>query len=142
MPIPTEVFLSHSSVDLQFADRIAEILEAHGIPSWYSKRDIVGAREWHDEIGAALGRCDWFALILSPASAEAMWVKRELLYALRQPPYAGHIVVIDYQTADPDKLSWTLPDFQWVDFQHGFDDGCRALLRIWGRGYKGGTEKT
>jgi hypothetical protein len=137
MPTPTEIFLSHSSQDREFANRIAAVLEAHGLPSWYSKRDLRGAQQWHDEIGHALARCDWFLLILSPAAVEAKWVKRELLYALREKPYDEHIVVIDYQPADSGTLSWTLPDHQWVDFQHDFNDGCRDLLRIWGRGYRG-----
>ncbi len=35
MPTPTETFLSHSSEDRQFATRIGDILEAHGLPYWY-----------------------------------------------------------------------------------------------------------
>jgi TIR domain len=84
----------------------------------------------------ALARCDWFLLILSPAATASKWVKRELFYALREDAYEGRLVVLDYQPAEPEKLSWTLPDLQWVDFQHDFEDGCRELLRIWGRGYR------
>jgi len=137
VPPPTEIFLSHSSTDHQFATRIGEVLQEHGLPYWYSQRDIVGAQQWHDEIGKALARCDWFLLILSPASAASKWVRRELFYALREDPYEGRIVVIDYQPTDAKLLSWTLPDLQWVNFQQDFEGGCRDLLRIWGRGYRG-----
>lgn len=137
MPAPTELFLSHSSVDQPFAARIGDVLQAHGLPYWYSRRDIVGAQQWHDEIGKALARCDWFLLILSPAAVASKWVKRELFYALRKDSYEGRLIVLDHQPAEPEKLSWTLPDLQWVDFQHDFEDGCRDLLRIWGRGYRG-----
>lgn len=41
-------------------------MRAHGVPIWYSDAKIVGARMWHDEICAALRRCDWFVLVLSP----------------------------------------------------------------------------
>jgi hypothetical protein len=84
-----------------------------------------------------LERCDWFLLILSPAAVASTWVKNELLYALQEKPYEEHIAVIDYQPAEHKKLSWTLRNSQWVDFQHDFEDGCRDLLRIWGRGYRG-----
>jgi hypothetical protein len=137
MPAPAEIFLSHSSEDRQFATRIGEVLEAHGLPYWYSRRNIVGAQEWHDEIGRALERCDWFILILSPAAVASTWVKHELLYALQEKSYARHIVVIDYQLADHKRLSWTLRSFQWINFQHAFADGCRDLLRVWGLGYRG-----
>jgi hypothetical protein len=137
MPAPTEIFLSHSSEDRQFATRIGDVLEAHGLPYWYSKRNIVGAQQWHDEIGAALTRCDWFLLILSPASVRSKWVKHELLYALQEKPYEEHICVLEHQPAEYKKLSWTLRNFQWVDFQQDFSAGCRDLLRVWGMGYKG-----
>jgi hypothetical protein len=77
--IPAEVFLSHSSADRLFADAVAAVMRRHGVPVWYSQTDILGAQQWHDEIGAALRRCDWFALVLSPHSVESMWVKRECL---------------------------------------------------------------
>src|ERR1700710_2248012 len=125
MPGPAEIFLSHSSADRQFATRIGEVLEAHGLPYWYSKRNIMGAQQWHDEIGRALTRCDWFLLILSPAAVGSKWVKHELLYALREKSYEEHIVVIGHQPADDKKLSWTLRNYQWVDFQPGFAEGCR-----------------
>ena len=136
MPTPTEIFLSHSAQDRQFATRIGEVLGAHSLPYWYSRRDLLGAQQWHDEIGRALARCDWFLLVLSPAAVESKWVKHELLYALEEKPYEERIVVLDYQPADSKKLSWTLRSFQWVAFQNDFSEGCRNLLRIWGRGLK------
>jgi hypothetical protein len=42
------------------------------------KANIRGAQQWHDEIGTALKRCDWFLLVLSPQSVRSMWVKHEL----------------------------------------------------------------
>ena len=82
--MPTEVFVSHSHVDQPFAERLVGVLPRHQIPVWYNDTDIQGAQQWHDEIGSALQRCDWFIVILSPDSVTSMWVKRELLYALQQ----------------------------------------------------------
>jgi len=136
MSVPQEAFLSHSSQDDRFVSRLAEDLRRHGVPVWYSRTNIVGAQQWHDEIGAALARCDWFLLVLSPHSVESMWVKRELLFALQQERFADRIVPILVQPCGFDRLSWVLPSFQLVDFQQSFADGCRALLRIWGLGYR------
>lgn len=134
--IPTEVFLSHSNVDQGFVAALAEVLRRHSVPVWYSKTNIVGAQQWHDEIGAALNRCDWFILVLSPNSVDSMWVKRELLFALQQNRFENRIVPVFYQPCDFSQLSWVLPGFQMIDFQQGFEEGCRDLLRIWGLGYK------
>ena len=134
--LPREIFLSHSSKDRRAAAQLAAILRDHGIPVWYSETNLVGAQQWHDEIGAALKRCDWFLILLSPHSARSRWVKRELMYALRDARYENHIVPIQFRTCDPSLLSWTLDDFQAVDLISDFDKGCRALLRTWGLGYK------
>lgn len=135
MPVPAELFLSYSDADRDFASEIGHVLETHGVPFWFSRRNIRGGQQWHDEIGAALARCDWFLVILSPASVESMWVRRELLYALREPRYDTRIVPVLYKPCEYQRLSWTLDLRQFVDFSHDFDDGCQELLRIWGLGY-------
>lgn len=132
---PTEVFLSHSAHDRNIASQIAEVLRRHGVPVFYSPHNIIGAQEWHDEIGAALARCDWFLLLLSPESVTSEWVKRELMYALiKKDRYKGRIVPVLLRDCDLEALSWTLPALQRVDLTRDFEEGCRALLRIWGIG--------
>jgi hypothetical protein len=134
--LPTEAFLSHSSLDRAFVDRLAAMLRRHGVPVWYSQTNILGAQQWQDEIGEALRRCDWFLLTLSPNAVASMWVKRELAFALEQNRLADRIVPIVYEACDYSRLSWTLSSFQLVDFQGDFEAGCRDLLRVWGVGYQ------
>jgi hypothetical protein len=134
--LPKEIFLSHSSRDRKFADRLAETLRRHGIPVWYSRTNIVGAQKWHDEIGAALKRCDWFVVALSPNSVRSIWVKRELLFALQQNHFEDRIIPIVLAPCKYEKISWTLSISQMVDFSRSFEAGCRDLLRIWGIGLK------
>ncbi|MBN4004959.1 toll/interleukin-1 receptor domain-containing protein [Nostoc sp. LPT] len=134
--IPSEAFLSHSSQDQEFVSKLAEVLRHHGIPVWYSKTNILGAQQWHDEIGNALKRCDWFLLVLSPNSVDSMWVKRELIFALQQNRFENKIVPIIYQPCNYEQLSWVLSSFQMINFQEAFEDGCRDILRIWGVGYQ------
>lgn len=128
---PTEVFVSHSSRDSTFATKVVKALADHGIKAFYSKRSIKGAQEWHDEIGEALKRCDWFVIVLSPNAVTSLWVKRELLFALQQRRYKAHIVPLLYRACDEVSLSWTLSEAQHVDFTHGFQRGCTDLLAIW-----------
>jgi hypothetical protein len=133
--LPREVFLSHASRDRRFANRIAETLRRHGVPVWYSQTNLVGSQQWHDEIGKALARCDWFAIVLSPSALRSTWVRRELLYALNTPRLVERIVPILHRPCDTEKLSWTLNSVQRVDFRRPFDAGCRELLRVWGLGF-------
>jgi hypothetical protein len=136
LPIPGEVFLSHSRQDRDFADALGAVLERHHVPYWYSRRNLVGAQQWHDEIGSALERCDWFALVLSPAAVMSEWVKRELLFALEERRYHRRVVPLLYQPCDFTDLSWLLRSIQQVDFAgQSFDAGCRDLLRVWSMGF-------
>lgn len=134
--LPHEVFLSHSGLDRQFATDLAAVMRRHGIPVWHSQTNIVGAQRWIDEIGEALKRCDWFAVVLSPQSVESMWVRRELSYALLQDKFENRIVPIEYQACSLEQLFWTLKPLQRVDFTGRLENGYRDLLRIWGLGYQ------
>jgi TIR domain len=133
---PTEVFLSHSSRNRVFTSRLAKTLSAHGVRSFLSAHSIRGAQQWHDEIGAALKRCDWFIVILSPQSVRSRWVKYELLYALRASRFQDRIIPVLYKRCDADSLSFTLSSIEWVDFRRDFHEGCRQLLRIWTLDYQ------
>jgi hypothetical protein len=132
--LPREVFGSHATTDRQSASRIADVLANNNVPVWYSRTNLRGAQQWHDEIGAALKRCDWFVVLLSKSATESKWVKRELLFALRSARYENRILPVKIASCDPANLSWTLEDFQMVDFTGGFTKGCRSLLRTWGVG--------
>ena len=123
-----ELFLSHAAPNRKFVERLARALDARGLRYFYSKRHIAGARQWHDELGVALARCNWFVLVLSKACVKSIWVKRELLYALESPQYRDPIVPLLFERCAASTLSWTLSSFQHVDFTHGFDAGFEALV--------------
>jgi hypothetical protein len=76
-----------------------------------------------------------FVLILSPQAVQSIWVKRELHFALNKPRFDQRIIPIFYKDCDFESLSWTLENYQRVDFTQDFVDGCRDFLRIWGISY-------
>ena len=126
-----EVFLSHASQDQRKAEWLRSLLLAHGVPVWFSPHHIGGAQQWQDQIGAALQRCGWFVILLTPHSVKSMWVKRELKFALIEKRYEKRIVPLYFQTCDAKALSWTLPQFQWIDFRTDHRQAAVRLLRVW-----------
>ena len=132
---PTEAFLSHASRDRALADALAATLSRHGVPVWYSSTNILGAQQWHDEIGSALARCDWFVLLLSPNAVRSHWVKRELLFALNDHHYENRILPVLVHRCDWKRLSWTLGALQMVTLDGDFESGCREILAAWGIGF-------
>jgi TIR domain len=116
-PSRTDVFVSHSSRDRAFVERVIGVLHRHGIANWYAPTRILGAQQWQDEIGRALRRCNWFLLVLSKNALNSKWVKRELAYALEDDRYNDHIVSIVKTPGNYFDLSWTLSSIQRVDFR-------------------------
>ena len=129
---PREVFISHAHQDEVFVSKLTKLFQRHGIRYWYSPKHIVGAQQWHDEIGRALDRCDWFLVVLSPDAVQSKWVKHEYFYALNDDRYAERIVPVLFKECRWKRLSWTLSQFQRVDFRQEYQDACLELLRTWG----------
>jgi hypothetical protein len=126
------VFLSHSSKDRSFVLGLSRALKNHR----YGAAHILGAKQWHDEIGRALGKCSWFLVVLTPDSVRSQWVKRELLFALNDSRYNERIIPLLRKPCDHSRLSWTLSEFQFVNFTGNFEKGCQELLRIWKMEFK------
>ena len=133
--IPKEVFLSHSSKNKVTAHNLAETIHNHGVSVWYSPKDIRNAQQWHDEIGKALLRCDWFLVLLSKDSVCSKWLRWELGYALNHSQYNDRILPIKLEDCDPEELSWTLELFQMVDVNGNTDEAIAEILRAWGLGF-------
>ncbi|HKZ55946.1 MAG TPA: toll/interleukin-1 receptor domain-containing protein [Anaerolineales bacterium] len=130
--IPKEVFLSHSSKNKVPAKDLAETIRNHGVPVWYSPTNIKSAQRWHDEIGKALRRCDWFLVLISRDSVCSRWVRMELAYALNHNQYDNHILPIKLEVCDHEQLSWTLEIFQMVEFDGSSDEAYAQILDAWG----------
>jgi hypothetical protein len=128
-----EVFLSHASKDHGKARRLREVLVAHKVPVWFSPHHIRGAQQWQDVIGEALIRCGWFIVLLTPSAVKSMWVKREVRYALMEERYEDRILPLLFEKCDYSKLSWVLPQLQFINFTGDFWSACDELLRVWNK---------
>jgi hypothetical protein len=81
--LSTAVVISHSAQDVRWIEtELIPLLQEVGIAPWYSKDDIRTAEYWEREILAALNKCEWFLIVLSPRSAVSDWVKDELHWAI------------------------------------------------------------
>lgn len=74
-------FISYSTKDQEFADRIYADLQAKGVRCWFAPHDIQGGRKVHEQIDEAIRVYDKLLLILSEASMNSNWVKTEIANA-------------------------------------------------------------
>lgn len=73
-----EVFISYSSVDLENAETVRNVLEKNGLSCWMAPRDIPGGSNYTKEIPIAIRNCKVFVLILSKNAQGSQWVLKEL----------------------------------------------------------------
>ena len=125
-----EVFVSHASKDQAFVKGLLKVLKQNKIRYWFSETTSPVRRSGMTKLGALSIAAIGFS---SPNAVKSIWVKRELLYALRQNRYRGRIIPILFRDCQHELLSWTLADFEFVDFRKDFDIGCENLLRLWRR---------
>lgn len=74
-------FMSYSTKDQTFADRLYADLRAGGVRCWFAPHDIQSGRKIHEQIDEAIRVYDKLLLILSNASMDSAWVKTEIAEA-------------------------------------------------------------
>ncbi len=74
-------FISYSTRDQDFAERLNADLQNKGVRCWFAPHDIKGGRKIHEQIDEAIRVYDRLLLILSEASMASEWVKTEIAHA-------------------------------------------------------------
>jgi len=71
-------FISHSSVDKEFAERLYSDLQNKGIRCWFAPEDMKGGKKSYEQINDAIRIHDKLLLILSEHSMKSDWVATEI----------------------------------------------------------------
>jgi hypothetical protein len=79
-----QVFISYSRKDLPFVERLVSDLKKTGIDVWYDLTGLEGGSRWGIEIRSAIKSSEYVIVVLSPDSAESVWVEREYIYSDKQ----------------------------------------------------------
>jgi hypothetical protein len=143
-------FISYSTKDQEFAERLHADLQSKGVRCWFALEDVKGGRKLHEQIPDAIRLYDKLLLVLSENSMESEWVKTEIYHA-RQDEIRNNkrklfpIGLVDFSTirdwqafdADVGKdmareiREYYIPDFSnWKDhdeYKKAFDRLMRDL---------------
>src|ERR1035437_5383944 len=71
-------FISYSTKDQEFAERLHADLQAKGVRCWFAPEEMKGGRKLHEQIDEAIRLHDKLLLILSEHSMSSNWVKTEI----------------------------------------------------------------
>lgn len=80
------IFVSHSSVDKEFAIKLAFDLVNEGFSIWFDIHQIELGEDIQRKIKSGIDSSDQFIVMLSPDSVRSSWVARELVLALDANP--------------------------------------------------------
>ncbi|HWR15642.1 MAG TPA: restriction endonuclease [Terriglobales bacterium] len=128
-------FISHSSKDQAFAQKLAARLRTEGVPVWFAPDDIMPGEKIYDQVKHAISSFDRLLVVLSEHSMKSNWVQTELANALaREHREGGRVlfpvsvvpidVIREWECFDADSgidiakdlRSYHIPDFSnWSD---------------------------
>ena len=141
-------FISYSTKDQDFAERLHADLQDKGVRCWFAPHDVQGGRKLHEQIDEAIRLHDKLLLILSPHSMESEWVKTEIANARKREVrdqrrvmfpvrLTSYEEVRDWECFDADTgkdsareiREYFIPDFSdWKDHD-SYREAFLALLR-------------
>jgi uncharacterized protein YjbI with pentapeptide repeats len=104
------VFISYSTSDQQFADRLHADLQNHGVRCWFAPHDITGGKKIYEQIDEAIRVYDRLLLILSDSSMTSQWVKTEIANALDKEQRNGRRVLFPLSLVPFDRVR------EWKNF--------------------------
>jgi uncharacterized protein YjbI with pentapeptide repeats len=77
-------FISYSTADQEFADRLHADLQNKGVRCWFAPHNIQGGLKIHEQIDEAIRLYDKLLLILSEGSMKSEWVATEISKARKR----------------------------------------------------------
>jgi hypothetical protein len=78
------LFISYSTNDQVFAERLHADLQAKGVRCWFAPHDMRSGKKVHKQIDEAIRVYDKLLLILSKASMASEWVRTEIAIARKR----------------------------------------------------------
>lgn len=125
------LFLSHSSADKTFVEKLAKDLEGVGVNVWFDKWEIKVGDSLTGKIEEGLQANDYLGLVLSPAAVASELVKAELSAAWCRQMSSRKIVVLPILYQDCE-IPFLLEDRKYADFRTSYDEGFMALCAALG----------
>jgi hypothetical protein len=110
-------FISYSTRDQAFAERLYNDLQGKGVRCWFAPEDIQGGKKIHEQIDEAIRTYDKLLLILSGASVASQWVEHELRRARRREERDHRRVLFPIRLIDYERLR----DWECFDADSGKD---------------------
>jgi uncharacterized protein YjbI with pentapeptide repeats len=105
------LFISYSTHDQEFAERLHADLQAKGVRCWFAPHKMRGGKKIFEQIDEAIRVYDKLLLILSPESMASDWVKTEIFKAREREVREGKRILFPIRLCSFEALrDWKLFD--------------------------------
>jgi hypothetical protein len=128
------VFISHSSSDAEFADRLVGDLrdqhyEARSFADVIPKGEELSQVKLDSRLGRAIFEDSFFVPILTPAAVQSPWIRKELAVAVKSESQINTVKVLPV-LGEPCILPPELGLRSPVDFTRSYQEGLAGLLAV------------
>lgn len=124
-------FLSHTSIDKPFVEKLAADLRRLGINAWVDKYEIKVGESIFWKVEDGLKESEYFGIVLSPEALNSEWVRAEIASAWdKRMLIKNHLILpILYRNCE---LPTLLKSIKYADFTEDYDTGFIDLARALG----------
>lgn len=122
------IFISYSTKDSEFVERLSIELVKERIHVWLDKWEMQPGDSLIDKIQSALTESSYLLVVLSKNSIDSEWCKKELNAGLMRELDEKKVVVIPI-LLDDCKIPLLLKEKVYANFRNDFNEGLKSLLR-------------
>ncbi len=106
-----KAFISHSTKDKRFANKLSDILREYNIEAFVSGKHIKGGETWRGRIVTEINEMVIFIAIHTDAFSKSLWCQQETGLALARKE---HVEIIPINSKLPKTPDSFLTDFQYI----------------------------
>jgi len=121
------IFISYSHQDKNFADKLAAHLVKHRARVWVDRWELSVGDSIVERVQSAIQEASALIVVLSKASVQSQWCKKELSAGLVRELEERRVVVLPVLAEDCD-IPIFLRDKLYADFRTDFEQGLKVTL--------------
>lgn len=123
-----QVFISHSTKDDKFIDKLVGDLNQNGISTFVDHQNIKMSDNWAAVLSNALDECEKMIVVLSPDSASSKMCLKEWVYFNDR----GELEIIPIKYRPIEKTPFLLNNLQWVNMEapDSYEENISKLIEF------------
>ncbi|UHA73504.1 toll/interleukin-1 receptor domain-containing protein [Paenibacillus sp. 481] len=125
------IFLSHTSIDKPFVEKLARDLKRIGVNVWFDKWEIKIGDSLTWKIEEGIRENEFLGIVLSPEALNSEWVKSELGAAWVKQMQTKKVFVLPIFYRDC-QIPYFLSDRKFADFRSEYEHGFSELASVFG----------